>query len=85
MKFNVLGLGESVTGALMTRFTGIDSGEPPVGVSEIVPAYVPIPSPLTEAVNVRMTGVVPDVGRTVNHVALPVAVNATLPLPALDT
>jgi hypothetical protein len=32
-----------------------------------------------------MTGAAPDCGETVNHEALLVAVNAMLPLPALDT
>jgi hypothetical protein len=37
VKAKALGLGRSVTGAVMRRFTGIDSDEPPAGVTEIAP------------------------------------------------
>jgi hypothetical protein len=84
VKFNVLGLGSSVIGAVMTRLTGIDSGEPPAGVTEIAPEYAPIPSPFMKADTVRAIGAAPDVGETVSHAALLVAVNATLPVPPLD-
>ena len=72
------------TGAAVTvKVTGTETGEAPVAVNVIVAVYVPVASVPKVVVTVAEPLPVPDAGESVNHAALSLADQVSVPPPVL--